>query len=53
VFINVGDLGGRDTGILELECGTLLAAEDDDVLAFDADGASSCREREISSLSKT
>lgn len=39
VVVDEADLGGRDAGVLQLHCGALLAAEDHDGGAFDADGA--------------
>lgn len=42
MFVNQGDLRRSNAGILELEGRALLATEDDDILAFDTDGAGSC-----------
>lgn len=42
MVVHDGDLGGRDTGVLEFEGGAFLAADDDDVFAFYADCAGSC-----------
>lgn len=39
VVVDEANLGGRDAGVLQLHCGALLAAENDDGGAFDADGA--------------
>lgn len=39
VVIYQADLGGSDAGVLQLHGGLLLAAEDDDAVAFDGDGA--------------
>ncbi len=39
VFVDEGDFGGCDTGVLEFHGGSLFAAEDDDAAAFDGDGA--------------
>lgn len=39
--VDEADLGGGDAGVLELHGRALLAAEDDDILAFDAYGAGS------------
>lgn len=37
--VDHGDFGGRDARVLEFEGGAFLAAEDDDVGAFDGYGA--------------
>jgi hypothetical protein len=39
VVVDEADLGGSDAGVLQLHGGLLLAAEDDDLGAFDGDGA--------------
>jgi hypothetical protein len=39
VVIHETDLGGSDAGVLQLHGGLLFAAEDDDLGAFDGDGA--------------
>lgn len=39
VAVDERDLGGRDARVLQFHGGALFAAEDDDVAAFDADGA--------------
>jgi hypothetical protein len=42
VVVQDGDLRWCNAGILEFERGAFLAAENDDVFAFYADGAGSC-----------
>lgn len=48
MVVNESNLRGSNAGILEFEGGALLATEDDDVLAFDTDGAGPCRSSTIS-----
>lgn len=47
MIVHQSDLRRGNAGILELEGGALLAAEDNDILAFDTDGAGSCGEQTL------